>query len=83
MSTPPIRLTRRRARALLELVGRGIDEEQASIEHDFGVHFMNDGTIEVEAEDLLEPGELTALTARLDVLADALAASQIIRRRYA
>lgn len=81
--TGPVRLTRRRATALLEIYGRGLDEEQASIEDEFGVQFMRDGTLQIDDEGLLEPGDLEALHGRLERLADARAAASIIYRRYA
>jgi hypothetical protein len=78
----PIRLTKKRADALLTIFGRGLDEERASLEDEYGITFLRDGTLDVEAE-LLEPGDLEVLNGRLEQLTDALAASSIIRRRYA
>lgn len=46
--------------------------------------FNADGTIEVSSEDLrmLEPGQIDELNARLELMSMAIAASQIVRRRY-
>lgn len=82
MPDVPIRLTRGRAAALLEMVSRGLDEEQASIEDEYRVSFLRDGTVQVDDAELAEPGSLDGLHDRLRVLLDARAAAEIIRRRY-
>lgn len=82
MADNPIRLTKRRAIALLELAGRGLDEEQASIEDDYGVAFNRDGTVDWVDEELITEDEMSALKERLATLDDGRAAMRIVRRRY-
>lgn len=80
----PIRLTKGRARQLLDFFWKGIESERDSIAETYGVKFNADGTIEVSSEDLrmLEPGQIDELNARLELMSMAIAASQIVRRRY-
>jgi hypothetical protein len=81
-SDDPRRMTRERAVAFLDVFAVGLAEERASISEQFGVKFNDDGTLEVEDDDLAEPGSLDGLTERLAPLTDALKAEQIFYRRY-
>lgn len=80
----PIRLTSGRARQLLDFFWMGIESERDSIKETFGVRFNADGTIELSSEDIrmLEPGQLDEMTERLSLMSKAIAAAQIIQRRY-
>lgn len=81
----PIRITKKRANALLTIIEYGIDAERDSIKQEFGVKFAVDGQLLITDDDygLLDPGQKEELTGRLESLADAIAASQIFHRRYA
>lgn len=78
----PIRMTKRRAVALLELASRGLDEERASIEDTFGVEFRRDGGLDVTDPGLLVQAEVDELNERVETLNEGRAAMRIFRRRY-
>lgn len=82
---PPVRLTKERASALLEILKLGFEAERASIEETYGVKFRHDGTIDiVDVEGLLiDKSELEELTSRLGVMQLALEGEHIFHRRYA
>lgn len=84
-TTPPIRLTKRRAEAMLQAFHWGIESERRSIEEAYGVQFNKDGTLNLSEEEfsLFSGDEASELMARLEDLTDALSAAVIFRRRYA
>jgi len=84
-STRPIRITKKRANALLEILSKGVEAERSSIEEAFGVKFEVDGTLVVSDDDfdLLDSGQKDEFISRLDKLSDANEASEIFYRRYA
>ena len=82
MADGPVRMSRRRAQALYDLAGRGLDEERASIEDNYGVAFRNDGTVDITDTELREPGDLEGMDDRLELLTDGRAAMTILYNRY-
>lgn len=79
----PRRLTKGRAKAMLEIYRTGLLAERNQLEREYGIMFNRDGTVELPDDpELMVPGELDGLPEALERLADATAAAQIIRRRY-
>lgn len=81
----PIRLTKRRAQALLLMVERGIEAERTTIEQNYGVKFDANGIAGMDEEGfrLLAPGDDEVLADALESMIAALDAAAIISRRYA
>ena len=75
MADGPVRMSRRRAQALYDLAGRGLDDN-------YGVAFRNDGTVDITDTELREPGDLEGLDDRLELLTDGRAAMTILYNRY-
>lgn len=84
MTEGPIRLTKKRAAAMLECFERGRESELESLHQTFGVTVSKTGEISIEDADfaLLDSDQANELTNRVEALTDALAASVIFMNRY-
>jgi len=79
----PRRLTKGRAKAMLEIYRIGLFAERTQLEDEYGIMFNRDGTIELPDDpELMAPGELDGLNEALTRLNDAAAAATIFRQRY-
>lgn len=82
MSDELIRLTKRRAKALMDVLTLGIDEEITAIEREYGITLERDGTASWDGTHLVTPDLEHSLEKRLDHLADAVTAARIFENRY-
>lgn len=83
--TAPVRLTKARAAALLEMFEKGVDSEIDSLQDTFGARVRPTGEVVINDDDfvLLDDDEAASLRERLHTLRDARAAAEIFARRYA
>ncbi len=82
---PPIRITKQRAQAFLDVFARGLEERIAEVKENYGVTLHLDGTTDFdpnEGTQLLEPGEIETLEEIVDATSRAIDTAAIFRRRY-